>query len=242
LRFISFVFLLKVMLLLSLVGAAQEYNYKHYDSRDGLSNSSIYHMLRDRDGFIWFATQSGLSRFDGTSFTNFSTLDGLPGNLIVRMFQDSQGRIWLMPFRNEICFYYKGKIHNQQNDSLLKQIKLEDFARDVVENKRKELLLTDAKNIYHIDAQNNVRLIGQELAGMGFVNQVIVSDSGEFNVRSAYKLYSTDGKKFSYIRDIPSPKTTMEQLIVRDRVTCWMDMNTLCVESPYYGKSYRKFI
>lgn len=243
LRMLRFVFHLEVMLLMSLVSTAQEYNYKHYDSRDGLANSSVYQMLEDKDGFIWFATQSGLSRFDGSHFKNFSTLDGLPGNVIVRMFEDSRGRIWMMPFRNAICYYYKGKIHNQQNDSLLRKIKLEDFVGDVVESKDGELLLTDTRSIYHIDTQNKVRLIGEKITEPGLGARVSVTESGEFNVRLGNKLFATNTKKFLYLREMPHTKASLEHVILRDKLTCWMDMNTLFVESSYNGKlSYSQFI
>ncbi|MBO9572809.1 MAG: histidine kinase, partial [Chitinophagaceae bacterium] len=220
---------------------AQEYIYKHYDSKDGLANSSVYQMLQDKDGFIWFATGGGLSRFDGKNFKNFSTLDGLPVNMIVRMFEDSRGRIWLMPYKNEICYYYEGKIYNQQNDSVLRKIKLEDFVRSVAENKSKELLLTDSKKIYHIDAQNHVRLIEQTMSASSMITQLTAREWGNFYVCFNRRLFSTDTKTFRYLQDIPEGEA-LHNLVIHDKVTCWMSLNTLCVKSAYYKKSYKQFI
>ena len=103
---------------------AQEYNYIHYDVKDGLAGSTIYDLCQDKDGFIWFATEAGISRFDGTHFKNFTTGDGLPETEILKLFADSKGRIWMAPFKNTVCYYYNGKIHNQENDPVLKKIKL----------------------------------------------------------------------------------------------------------------------
>jgi ligand-binding sensor domain-containing protein len=58
-------------------GFAQDYNYINYDVKDGLAGSTVYAMCQDKDGFMWFATEAGVSRFDGTNFKNFSTSDGL---------------------------------------------------------------------------------------------------------------------------------------------------------------------
>lgn len=229
------------MLLVSFVGTAQEYIYKHYDSKDGLANPSVYQMLQDKDGFMWFATNSGLSRFDGTHFKNFSMQDGLPASLIVRMFEDSRGRIWLMPFKNAICYYYKGKIYNQQNDSVLRKIKLEDFVRTVAENKHKELLLTDSKKIYRIDAQNNVGLIGQEMSATAYVTHLSARDWGDFYVCFGDRLFSTDTKTFRYLYDLPKVKALIH-LALHDKMICWLDLNTLYVKSPYHKKSYKQFI
>ena len=38
---------------------------------DGLSQGSVNDMLQDEDGFMWFATQYGLNKYDGYSFTVF---------------------------------------------------------------------------------------------------------------------------------------------------------------------------
>lgn len=103
---------------------AQDYNYINYDVKDGLAGSTVYAMCQDRDGFMWFATEAGVSRFDGTNFKNFSTADGLPETEILGLYADSEGRVWMSPFKSSICYYYNGKIHNQENDSLLKKIKI----------------------------------------------------------------------------------------------------------------------
>ena len=107
---------------------AQEYNYIHYDVKDGLAGSTVYDLCQDNDGFIWFATEAGISRFDGTHFKNFTTADGLPETEILELFADSKGRIWMAPFKNAICYYYNGKIHNQENDPTLKKINLTSIA------------------------------------------------------------------------------------------------------------------
>src|SRR5262245_33847806 len=102
--------------------SAQEYSYTRYDSKDGLAGSTVYCMTQDKDGFLWFGTETGLSRFDGTHFKNFTREDGLPGNEIIQLFADSKGRVWIAPFRKAISYYYKGRIYNQDNDSILCRI------------------------------------------------------------------------------------------------------------------------
>lgn len=104
--------------------SAQEYNYINYDVKDGLAGSTVYAMCQDKDGFLWFATDAGVSRFDGTHFKNFSTADGLPETEVLCLYADSSGRVWMAPFKSTVCYYYNGKIYNQQNDSLLRSIKL----------------------------------------------------------------------------------------------------------------------
>lgn len=116
--------LLTGILFLPPVLQAQEYSYVHYDTKDGLAGSTVYDMCQDKDGFIWFATEAGLSRFDGTHFKNFTTADGLPEVEILKLYADHRGRVWIAPFKNTICYYYQGKIYTSANDSLLKKVKI----------------------------------------------------------------------------------------------------------------------
>ena len=47
--------------------------FKNYTTADGLVNNSVFSILEDKDGNLWFGTRwVGLSRFDGKSFTTFS--------------------------------------------------------------------------------------------------------------------------------------------------------------------------
>lgn len=120
---ISALFLI-CLLFLPPVLKAQDYNYVQYNTKDGLAGSTIYDMCQDKDGFIWFATEAGLSRFDGTRFKNFTTADGLPEVEILKLYADHKGRVWIVPFKNTICYHYQGKIYTSDNDSLLKKVKL----------------------------------------------------------------------------------------------------------------------
>ena len=88
----------------------QEYNYVHYDTKDGLAGSTVYNITQDNEGFIWFATEFGVSRFDGKTFKNFTTDNGLTDNEVLKVCADKKGRVWIMPFNKSLFYYYKGKL------------------------------------------------------------------------------------------------------------------------------------
>jgi ligand-binding sensor domain-containing protein len=118
-----------------------------------LAGSTVYCITQDKDGFIWTGTETGVSRFDGTHFKNFTTKDGLPDLEVLQIFGDSKGRVWMAPFRKSLCYYYQGKIHNQQNDTLLSRIHLqgniESFAEDIEGN-----ILLKQRNALHMLARD----------------------------------------------------------------------------------------
>jgi len=80
-----------LLILLSYSSFSQEYSYAHYDVKDGLAGSNVYCITQDKQGFIWMGTEGGVSRFDGTHFTNFNLEDGLPDIEVLQIFADSRG-------------------------------------------------------------------------------------------------------------------------------------------------------
>ena len=61
---------------------SQTFYFEQYGSKEGLSASKVYTIIQDANEFIWLGTGSGVTRFDGLGFENFSTSDSLsPGGV-----------------------------------------------------------------------------------------------------------------------------------------------------------------
>jgi len=54
------------------ITSGQIYPYQNYSVKEGLINSNVYGISQDSSGYIWFATENGLSRFNGIEFENYS--------------------------------------------------------------------------------------------------------------------------------------------------------------------------
>ena len=48
--------------------------FRRVDTREGLSNSEVFTILRDSYGYVWFGTNYGLNRYDGYRIRNFFQL------------------------------------------------------------------------------------------------------------------------------------------------------------------------
>jgi signal transduction histidine kinase/ligand-binding sensor domain-containing protein/DNA-binding response OmpR family regulator len=74
--------------------------FRRIDTEWGLSNNQINTIFADSKGFVWFATISGLNRYDGYSFHVFKNIPGnptsLPENSIQEIFEDHLGYLWLL--------------------------------------------------------------------------------------------------------------------------------------------------
>ena len=51
-----------------------EYAYKHYTVQDGLVQMQVQALFQDSKGYLWCGTKTGVSRFDGRNFKNYTTL------------------------------------------------------------------------------------------------------------------------------------------------------------------------
>ncbi|MCC2972022.1 two-component regulator propeller domain-containing protein [Massilia sp. IC2-476] len=73
--------------------------FEHLSVGQGLPQETVLAVLQDRDGFMWFGTQNGLSRFDGYRVINYRSVPGKPNSLSnswVRVLHlDRHGRLWL---------------------------------------------------------------------------------------------------------------------------------------------------
>ena len=62
--------------------------------RDGLADNTIPCIYKDEDGFMWFGTDDGLSRYDGKTIQNFKPVDTYASvAAIVRLSDDFLGII-----------------------------------------------------------------------------------------------------------------------------------------------------
>src|SRR4029077_18439208 len=60
------------------VPAARPMYFEHLTMRDGLSQSTVEGFLQDSQGDLWMATESGLDRYDGSSFRVYRRERGNP--------------------------------------------------------------------------------------------------------------------------------------------------------------------
>lgn len=81
----------------------QVIKHRQYTAQDGLAGSTVYRIIKDNAGYIWLSTNNGISRFDGSSFTNYY-INQFKEQMIA-LDSDPDGRIWIAGERN--IFYIK---------------------------------------------------------------------------------------------------------------------------------------
>lgn len=85
--------------------------FRNFTTDDGLPSSETYQVIQDKKGYIWIATEMGVSRYNGEKFTNYTTNDGLIDNSTFEIFEDWKGRIWFVSYAGKISFFYNDSIY-----------------------------------------------------------------------------------------------------------------------------------
>jgi len=110
-RLLFFLIVLKLLSAIDNHAYAQQSRYRffHYTPDEGLIDNTVRCFLKDRSGFLWIGTNSGLSRFDGFRFTNFmcnpADSSSLSSNQVVHLFEDSHGQIWISTHDNGLSVF-----------------------------------------------------------------------------------------------------------------------------------------
>ena len=124
-------------------GYAQHFFYRLYNMNDGLPGTKIYHVLEDKNGYLWINSNEGVSRFDGRQFINYGINDGVPSISSYLSFQDSKLHLWvgtrsgIAQFKNERFISYP----TSDNQSNL-------YVFNITETKEKKVWALTGNGIY----------------------------------------------------------------------------------------------
>lgn len=164
-------FIFSLITLISTVCLAQEFIYEKLGVDEGLPSSQVYDAYQSKEGYIWFATDKGVSKYNGYEFENFDTNDGLTGNVVLRFYPQKNGQIWCYSYHNKSLFYFdelfKGFTPYKYNNILAQNL----FFDSVI------------KSVY-IDAANNLHIGGHYING-----ELIIDPEGKIKNNYASEDY-----------------------------------------------------
>lgn len=153
--------------------------------------------MQDRRGFIWFATDNGVSRFDGSHFKNYSMSDGLSDNDVLRIIEDDEGRLWFLTFNGKLSFYQNDKIYNSTNNNLLKKLQFADFITSFFQDSKKNIWICSIDGtVTQISVSDSIK----QFRDFNKILQIWENKSGQLKFMSTNAIYSLNHQKLSFTK------------------------------------------
>ncbi|MCF8423360.1 MAG: SpoIIE family protein phosphatase [Bacteroidia bacterium] len=88
------IYLLFSFLIIGVKAFSQSYNFKNYNTDQGLPQSQVLSMTQDHRGNMWFGTNGGgVGKYDGNKFSTISENDGLINNAIFSIIENNKNEL-----------------------------------------------------------------------------------------------------------------------------------------------------
>lgn len=223
--------------------------FQHYTSADGLPSNCIRDILQDATGFMWFATDGGLTRFDGVAFKTFAPdnakIDPFVSTIVLR-----DHKLWIATVDGL-------RVYDSEHELLaVPELVYADgcpaikgfIRRMAVDASGALWLAMDSGMIFCVSPSGNVRCY-DITDGHGSANTVYVDKRGEVWATGSYMncgLYRYDTqadcfKRFEVnIDGVPVDIRTMA-IAEDDRNRIWIGQwdGTLVCINPFTGRARR---
>jgi ligand-binding sensor domain-containing protein/uncharacterized protein YneF (UPF0154 family) len=128
--------------LFSFIAFGQEPMTKNFTLKDGLPSNETYCVITDKKGYIWIATDAGISRYDGYTFKNFTEQDGLPDPVIFKLYEDFTGKIWFTTMNHKVGYILENKVFAIKVDVSKHKLHVNTYLKGIYVDENKTLWLT----------------------------------------------------------------------------------------------------
>ncbi|MCL5128365.1 MULTISPECIES: two-component regulator propeller domain-containing protein [unclassified Algibacter] len=131
----------------------KQFAFSTLSIRDGLSQNSVISIAQDSIGYLWFATQDGLNKYDGRHFIHYEKqFEDITRNTFSKLgkvYIDKQNKLWIIT--------HSGKLELYQNKTdNFKHIKLPHAASSIFQDKNLNMYIGLYDNgLLKIDAETN---------------------------------------------------------------------------------------
>jgi signal transduction histidine kinase/ligand-binding sensor domain-containing protein/DNA-binding response OmpR family regulator len=141
------------------MGGGKIHYFSRLDNTSGLSNNQVERIFKDSRGFMWFATNYGLNRYDGHSFVLYKSGDdttSIPYNAVKDIKEDARGNLWLKGNTHYTVYDYRTERFIRNTASLLQPLGLPPNPAIVEFNGKKDYYLYYPDNgvyVYNVKEQ-----------------------------------------------------------------------------------------
>ncbi|MEM6302224.1 MAG: diguanylate cyclase, partial [Pseudomonadota bacterium] len=133
--------------------------FESIGSEDGLVGDVVYDIHRASDGSIWFATGSGVSRFDGQEIRSWREEDGLASPQVFKIASDENETLWFGGLTGGLSAFDGREMRALRTNSELDSTLIISLSLDPVLG---VIAGTTAGNLYQVLASGEAQLIQRD--------------------------------------------------------------------------------
>lgn len=119
------------LLLIGIFAHGQDMILTNYTMRNGLPSNEVHSIYQDNKGKIWFATDRGLSCFNGEAFSTVHPKNGVFNSIVLNFYEENSNKVWISTLDNKLFLFNPNRFPFHfwsftYNDTLSEAIKESD--------------------------------------------------------------------------------------------------------------------
>jgi ligand-binding sensor domain-containing protein len=187
---------------------AQELHFRNFTTKDGLPSVQVYNMYQDVNGFLWFATDRGICRYNGYAFETFGLKDGLTSNTVFKFYPQDNGDVWCSTLNNRFIIF-------NPIDYVFREYRYNDTLASYAADAINDDLFIDRNGTVHVGFINISGVLSIDSVG-----NCIGPEAGP--MRDAYDIVLEQlpgGETFSYIQSAIHGKVVQREVLAQVKVS-----------------------
>ncbi|MES2129588.1 MAG: two-component regulator propeller domain-containing protein [Pseudomonadota bacterium] len=210
---------------------ARTLRFEQLSVEQGLAQESVLAVAQDNDGFMWFGSQAGLSRFDGNRVTVYknavSDMHSIADNWVRVLFLDRAGRLWIgtdggldryEPDSQSFTHFLPNEAAKRGNGNR--------HVRAIIDDGKRGLWLATGDGLQHFDPVSGKFTIWHHMPGDATslgddqVNSLVVDGRGRLWIGTGSGLDSMDAGSNTFVHHqlmASSGKVTAVQALLVDK-------------------------
>lgn len=150
------IIILNILVPILLFATPGNFRFRRFSVEDGVSSNSVRAILQDKYGFIWFGTDDGLNRYDGTAVKLYKL--NVPGsNEYVSSLFDTNENIWIGIDNGLYIFDYETETFTPFKTTTVQGISIASTVNNITEDKDANLWFsTIGQGIFKYNRKNNI--------------------------------------------------------------------------------------
>lgn len=166
--------------------SAKQFYFKKYQVDKGLSHNTVWCILQDSYGFMWFGTTDGLNRFDGQKFVVYRNEiqdpTSIGNNYVQTLFEDENKNIWVGT-NSGIYIYDREQDNFSRFDTKTKyEVSISSEVTKIIQTEKGDIwIATLGQGIFIYNPK--IKKLKQNSQGTSFV--------WDLNEEKAHKVYSS---------------------------------------------------